>query len=82
MRELTRELAPEIEQLDAVIVVGEDGTGNYFVLDDPDVFYWDRARLHAFDERTPTIEDAGGDLFAVADSFETFAFAVIRAIRR
>lgn len=78
---VTAELAGEIELLDEVYVIGEDGTGNYFVFDDPDVFYWDRAQLHAFDEdRRPTLESAGGELYALG-GFESFVFRVIAAIR-
>ncbi|NQX27325.1 hypothetical protein HQQ81_08175 [Microbacteriaceae bacterium VKM Ac-2854] len=77
----TAELAGEIELLDELHVIGEDGTGNYYVFDDPDVFYWDRAQLHAFDEdRRPTLESAGGELYALG-GFETFVFRVITAMR-
>lgn len=78
----TAEYAGEIALLDELFVIGEDGTGNYYVLDDPDVFYWDRARLHAFDEdRLPTVADAGGELYGLG-GFESFVFRVIAAIRR
>ncbi|NQX10863.1 hypothetical protein HQQ80_04405 [Microbacteriaceae bacterium VKM Ac-2855] len=78
----TREYAGELDLLDEVHVIGEDGTGNLFILDDPDVFYWDRARLHAFDDdRIPTLDSAGGELYALGD-FEEFVFRVIGAIRR
>ncbi|MEJ2455382.1 MAG: SMI1/KNR4 family protein [Candidatus Thiodiazotropha sp.] len=77
--EQTNELKEDIEQLDKIVVIGDDGGDNFYLLvhraDGHNVFYWDRTHLHDEDpigEEDIPEQDESGNIYLISKTFSSF----------